>query len=153
MPRAEKSVEITAPPRKIWPFIVEVDKIVQWETVTRFEFTGERIDELGTTFYIVDQAADELEKICCVVTECVQDEKFAFAYTQKDIRDELTYNIESTEMGSRVKIIFSRSLTWTVIGKIVGVLYDAFGWSLKKPLEEAMEKRLANLKRLVEARF
>ncbi len=151
MPSAEKSVEIAAPPRKIWPFIVEPEKLAQWQMKTKFEFASRRIDKPGTIFYTLQQGAGEIEKTKCVVTEYVQDEIFAFAYTQKDIRDEIIYNIESTEMGSRVKMIFSRSLTQKIVGKIAGLLVDAFGWRPKKGLEEAMENELANLKRLVEA--
>lgn len=152
MPRAEKSVEIAAPLRKIWPFIVEPEKLAQWQMKTKFEFPSQRIDKPGATFYTVREGAGEIEKTKCVVTECVPDEKFAFAYTQKDIRDELTYNIESTEMGSKVRVVFSRSGP-TIVGKIACLLLDAFGWNLKKGLEEAMENELANLKKLVEARF
>ena len=113
---------------------------------------SQRIDKPGATFYTIQEEAGEIEKTKCVVTERVQDEKFAFAYTQKDIRDELMYTIESTEMGSKVRVVFSRSGP-TIVGKIACLLVDAFGWRLRKGLEEAMEKRLANLKRLVEARF
>jgi len=153
MPRVEKSVEVAAPPKRIWPLIDEPEKLVQWETKTKYEFASQRIDKPGTTFYIVREGAGETEKTTCVVTECVQDEKFAFAYTQNNVRDELMYTIESTEMGSRVKVVFSRSFTFRITGKIVGVLLDAFGWRPNGGVEEAMEKRLANLKRLVEARF
>lgn len=152
--RAEKSIDIAASPKKIWPFIVEVDKFLQWETVTRFEFTGERIDEVGTTFHIVDQAADELEKTCCVVTECLQDERLAFEYTQQNVRDAMVYSIEPTEAGSRVKIVWSRNLTDRITDKILGLVFAAWGKTrMQKAIEEAIKKRLANLKGVAEARF
>jgi len=40
--RVERSVEIAAPPEKIWPFLVEPEKILEWcITFEKFEYTGE----------------------------------------------------------------------------------------------------------------
>jgi len=54
--RVEASIEIAAPPKKIWPFLIEPEKILKWFTLLKkFEYTSEQRSGVGTQFY---------EKLC-----------------------------------------------------------------------------------------
>lgn len=68
--KVQRSIEIAAPPEKIWPFLVEPDKILKWcITLEKFEYTGEQRSGVGTPFYFEEKAAGGLMKLNFVVTE------------------------------------------------------------------------------------
>ena len=49
--KVEKSVEIAAPLEKIWPYMVEPEKILQWVvTFQKFEYTGEQMINRAAAF-------------------------------------------------------------------------------------------------------
>ena len=53
----QRSIEVAAPPEKIWPFLIEPEKIMKWFTLLRkFEYTGEKHNGTGTTFYYEEKS-------------------------------------------------------------------------------------------------
>ena len=71
--RVERSVEIAAPPKKIWPFMVEPEKILKWIiTFQKFEYTTEQYSGVSTPFYVEEKACGPLMKINFTVTELVE---------------------------------------------------------------------------------
>ena len=49
--KVQKSIEIAAPPDKVWPFLIEPEKILEWcITFLKLEYTGEQRSGVGTTF-------------------------------------------------------------------------------------------------------
>ena len=145
--RVERSIEIAAPPEKIWPFLVEPEKIMQWFTLLRkFEYTGEQKSGVGTTFYYEEKSGPQLMKLHYVVTEWVENEKLAFVMTSGPAkRDDQIWSIEATPAGSRFILAEDYEMPWGIIGKIMEKLL--VGRIIGKHLEEI----LANLKSLAEA--
>ena len=46
--RVQRSIEIAAPPERIWPFLVEPEKIRQWcITFQKLEYTGDQRSGMG----------------------------------------------------------------------------------------------------------
>jgi uncharacterized protein YndB with AHSA1/START domain len=144
--RIEKSVEIAAPPEKIWPFLVEPEKIMQWFTLLKkFEYTGEQRSGVGTTFYYEENTGLTLAKLNYRVTEWVENERFAFSMTSGPAkRDEQLWAIEATQSGSRFTCTEDYEMPWGILGKILLAL---LGWMIGKRVQEV----LVNLKRVVEA--
>ena len=145
--RVERSIEIAAPPEKIWPFLVEPEKILKWFTLLRkFEYTGEQKSGVGTTFYYEEKSGPQLMKLHYVVTEWVENEKLAFVMTSGPAkRDDQIWSIEATPSGSRFILTEDYEMPWGIIGKIMEKLL--VGRIIGKHLEEI----LANLKSLAEA--
>ena len=145
--RVERSIEIAAPPEKIWPFLVEPEKILKWFTLLRkFEYTGEQKSGVGTTFYYEEKSGPQLMKLHYVVTEWVENEKLAFVMTSGPAkRDDQIWSIEATPSGSRFTLTEDYEMSWGVIGKLMEKLF--VGRIIGKHLEEI----LANLKSLAEA--
>jgi len=55
MARIEKTVEINAPPEKIWPYI-QPEKMVEWyKPFKKIEWTSTEKDREGSTFHIVSE--------------------------------------------------------------------------------------------------
>ncbi|MCK5096780.1 MAG: SRPBCC family protein, partial [Desulfobacteraceae bacterium] len=59
--KVEKSIEISAAPEKIWPFLVDPAKIVMWfDTYKKCEYTSEKHSGVGTTYYIEEKVPGPL---------------------------------------------------------------------------------------------
>ena len=75
-------IEIAAAAEKIWPFLVEPEKILKWATtLKKIYFTSEQCSGLNTTFHFEERAAGPLVKLNLVVTEWVMNEKVAFKHS------------------------------------------------------------------------
>ena len=146
--KVERSIEIAVPPEKIWPFLVEPEKIMKWFTLLqKFEYTGEQRSGVGTPFYYEEKSGGRLMKFNYKVTEWVENERLAFIMTAGPAKkDDQVWSIEATPSGSRFTLMEDFEMPWGIIGKIMDALI--VGRTIGKHLEEI----LANLKSLVEAK-
>ena len=145
--RVQNSIEIAAPPEKIWPFLVEPEKILKWcITFQKFEYTGEQRSGVGTSFYIEEKAGGPLMKLNFTATEWVQNEKLAFKMTSGNFVKgyEQSWVVEATTSGSRFSFMEQVDLPYGVIGKVMGTF-------AKSGSETTLKEMLAKLKSLAEA--
>ncbi|MFP4453951.1 MAG: SRPBCC family protein, partial [Desulfobacterales bacterium] len=62
--KVERSIEISANPQAIWPFLTDPEKIVLWfDTFQKYEYTGETLNGLGTTYYVEEKVPGPLRKV------------------------------------------------------------------------------------------
>ena len=144
--RIQRSIEITAPPDKIWPLLVEPVKIMKWFNLLRkFEYTGEQRSGVGATFYYEEKSGPQLSKLSYVVTEWVENERFAFNLTSGPLkRDDQIWSIAGTPSGSRFTLTEDVEMPWGIAGKIIVALFAG------RMIGKNLEKILANLKKLAE---
>ena len=145
--KVHKSIEIKAPPEKIWPFLVEPDKILQWcITFIKFEYTGEKRSGGCTTFYLEEKAGGPLMKLNFSIIEWIKNEKVAFSMTSGNFVKgyEQSWTVESLPTGSRFTFWEHVKLPYGIIGKFMGLF-------AKHGSETTVEKMLSKLKSLVEA--
>jgi uncharacterized protein YndB with AHSA1/START domain len=145
--KIERSIEINAPPEKIWPFLVEPEKIMQWfSLLQKFEYTGDKTSGAGTTFYYEEKSGGQLLKLNYVVTEWNENKKLAFNVTSGSLKkDDQVWSIEATPSGSRFTMYEDVEMPMGIIGKIIGALFGQI------MIGGNMNKISANLKRLAEA--
>ena len=124
--RVQRSIEIAAEPEKIWPFLIEPEKILKWcITFKQFEYTGEKRNSVGTTFYLEEKAGPmPLMKLTFMVTEWVENERFAFRKTSgAGVKEyEQGWTIRANPAGSRFTFIEDVELPFGIIGKLIGVV-------------------------------
>jgi len=145
--RIQKSVEINAPPEKVWPFLVEPEKILGWcTTFKKFEYTTEQRSGEGTPIYVEEKAGGPLMKIHFTVTEWVENEKLAFRMTSgTGVKSyEIESTLESTPSGSKYTFMEEFKLPYSIIGKAL----EAIG---KGVAVGHIKEAVANLKSLAEA--
>jgi len=145
--RVQRSIEIAAPPEKIWPFLVEPEKILKWFTLLeKFEYTSEQRSGVGTTFYYEEKSGGRIMKLNYAVTEWVENERLAFSLTSGPAnKDDQIWSIEATPSGSIFTLTEDFEMPWGILGKILLALF--IGRQIGKRLEEI----IANLKSLAEA--
>jgi len=140
------SISIGAPPEKVWPFLVEPERILKWYTLLRkFEYTSEQHAGVGATVYMEEEAGVSL-RVSYVVTEWVENEKLAFRMTSGNFVKgyEQTWTLERIPTGSRFTLAEDVTMPYGPIGRVLG----AFSRSSS---ERHIEEILAKLKALVEA--
>lgn len=144
--RVERSIEIAAPPEKIWPFLVEPEKIMKWFTLLRkFEYTGEQRSGVGTPFYYEEKSGPQLMKLSYAVTEWVENKRLAFVMTSGSLKkDDQVWSLEAIPSGSRFTMTEDAEMPWGIISKILEPL-------LAGMVGKNIEKILGNLKSLAEA--
>ena len=145
--RIQRSIEIAAPPEKVWAFLIEPEKIMQWFTLLeKFEYTGDKRNDVGTTFYYEEKSGGQHMKLNYVVTEWVKNKNLAFSVTSGSLKkDDQVWSIEANPSGSRFTMFEDVEMPFGIIGKIIGALFGGM------MIGRNMEKILANLKRLAEA--
>ena len=142
-----KSIDINAPPAKIWPFFVEPEKVLQWySTFKRFEYTSDQRSGLGTPIYVEEQAGGPLMKMHFESVEWKENEKLALrmvsgsgvkAYKQ-------SWLLEPIPSGSRFTFIEEIELPYGIIGKFIGLIGQRMS-------EATVSKIQQKLKTLAEA--
>ncbi|UCG10740.1 MAG: SRPBCC family protein [Dehalococcoidia bacterium] len=144
--RIENSIEIAATAEKIWPFLIEPEKIMKWFTLLqKFEYTGDKKSGAGATFYYEEKSGPQLMKFNFKVTEWVENERLAFVMTSGPMkRDDEIWSIKAAPSGSTVTLTMDVEMPWGVIGKILDRL---FAGSL---VGKHQKEILANLKALLE---
>lgn len=145
--RVERSIEIAAPPEKIWPFLVEPDNILKWcITFKKFEYTSEQRIGLGIPFYVEEKAGGPLMKLNFAVTEWMENERFAFSMVSgTGVKGyEQSWTVEATPSGSRFTFVENVVLPFGIIGKLIGLV-------VQRSSEAHVKEMLAKLKSLVEA--
>jgi len=143
----QKSIDLTVPPKRIWPFFVEPEKVMQWcITFRRFEYTGDQRSGVGTPIYIEEQAGGPLMKMQFKVTESKEDEKLALRMvTGTGVKSyEQSWSLEAIPSGSRFTFKEEVELPLGVFGKLL----DPF---LERMSAATVDKMLAKLKSLAEA--
>ena len=143
--KVQRSIEIAAPPDKIWPFLVEPERIMKWFTLLqKFEYTGKQCSGVGTTFYYEEKSGMMLMKLHFKVTEWVENKRLAFVLTSGMLKkDDQIWELKATPAGSRFTMIEEVEMPWGVIGKMMDGMVG-------KSVGKHMEEITGNLKTLVE---
>jgi uncharacterized protein YndB with AHSA1/START domain len=145
--RVEKSIEIAAPPEKVWPFLAEPNKVLEWYIpLQKFEYTSEQRGGVGAPLYFEEKVAGQLMKLNCEVTEWVENEKLAFKMTSgKGMKSyEEIWTIKATPSGSKFTFTEQGELPYGTISKLIEPLAQCMSGA-------TINKMLAKLKSLAEA--
>ncbi len=117
------ATDIAAQPEKIWPFLVEPEKILEWYfPLQEFEYTGEQRSGVGTTFTYAEESPGGLMRLNFQATEWVENERIVFSMTSGDFlkSDEQRWIVETTPSGSRFVFEEEAKFPYGILGTILG---------------------------------
>ena len=145
--RVQKSIDISAPTERVWPFFVEPEKVLQWcFTYKKFEYSGDRRSGVGTPVYVEEQAGGSLMKIHFEATEWKENEKLAWRMVSgtgvKSYRQ--VFSLEAIPSGSRFTFMEEVELPMGIIGKLIGLIAEQMS-------KATVDKMQLKLKALAEA--
>ena len=144
--KLRRSIVIKATGEKIWPFLVEPEKIIKWCTpINVIKHTSQQRTGLGTTFYFEEKAVGRMMKLHFVVTEWILNRSVAFEMTSGNVVKSYKqrYTIETIPSGSCCTCFEEVTLPYGVLGILAGQ-YQRF---TSKGL---LDRMLLNLKNVVE---
>ena len=144
MDRVEKSIEIKAPPEKVWGMLA-LDRWSEWNT-------GRFLDTKNMKFASeVHTSADKYRvgasaypfahpKADFKVTESIENEKITYLHGGES---PMTYILKPTDEGIRLTYVVEYEMPWGILGKILFGLLRGMG-------ERDVEKGLEKLKSILE---
>jgi len=144
--RIEKSVEIKAPPDKVWEMLA-FDKAVEWmEGWKNVKYTSEVSTpedkyKVGASAHITEHVKYDFE-----ITESLKNEKIVWHSAGARAKPSMirSHTLKPTETGTMVTTVFDYTSPFSVLGKIV----DKTGG--QRMAEKDIEKSLGKLKRILE---
>jgi len=144
--KIQKTVEITAPPERIWPFFVEPERVLEWcSTFRKFEYTGDQRSGVGTPLYIEEQAVGPVMKMHFEVTEWKENDKLGLRMVSvSSVKSyEQEWSLEPTPSGTRFTFVEEIEFPFGVFGKLLGLIAQRMSAA-------TVDKMQAKLKALAE---
>jgi len=145
--KIEKSIEIAAPPERIWPFFIDPEKVLQWSiTFREFQFTGEQRRGVGTPLYIEEKASGPLMKMNFEITEWAENERLRLKMKSgAPLKSyEQLWTLAPTDSGTEFTFFEEIIFPLGVIGKLIGLAAQGSSYKLVTEMQ-------AKLKSLIEA--
>jgi uncharacterized protein YndB with AHSA1/START domain len=144
--RIEKSIEIKAPPERVWEMLA-LDRLPEWnEEYGNVKYTSEVVNpedkySVSAGSHTKMKGAGEID---FEITESLKNEKMTFRMLGKRANNTVvTYGLESVDDGTRFAYVMTFKLPWGIFG----TLLDKLG---KGMLEKEAEKSLEQLKSILE---
>jgi len=147
--RIEKSIEIRAPPEKVWEMLA-FDRLLEWSEGYKGELksveytsevhTPEDKYRVGATAHGIPKKKGEYN---FEITESLENEKLTFRLYGR-IRALGTYILEPVEKGTKFTVVADYEMPWGIFGKILEPLL------FRRVMEKEFERDLKNFKSILE---
>ncbi len=144
MTRAEKSIEIRAPPEKVWEMLA-LDRWSEWNLghfldTKNMKFTSEVNTpedkyRVGASAYPSAHPEADFK-----VTESIENEKITYLHGGES---PMTYILKPTDEGTRLTYVVEYEMPWGILGKFIELFAERIG-------ERDVEKGLEKLKSILE---
>ncbi len=147
MGRVEKSIEIKAPPEKVWEMLA-FDRFPEWmDSVKSVAYTSEvRTSEdkyrVGASAHVIAEEGEfDLE-----IMENIENEKISSRWRGTgQVRNTIvTYTLKPTEAGTEMTYAVDYEMPWGVFGKFLDKLFA------QRNAEKIIEKESKKLKSILE---
>jgi len=142
-----QSIEIAAPPEKIWPLLIEPDNVLKWYgTLRTFRYAEGSPPGLGARIYAEEKGPGVLMKLNFETTDWVENRALALhmvsgtgvkGYDQR-------WTLDPLPAGSRFTFAEHVELPYGALGKLIGGV-------ARRSSEGHLAEMLAKLKALAEA--
>jgi uncharacterized protein YndB with AHSA1/START domain len=145
--QVRQSVEIAAPPERVWPLLVEPDNVLKWyPTLRRFEYEDAGQRGQGARVYLEEKASGMLMKLHFVVTDWVENQTVSLHMVSgTGVKGyDQSWRVERLPTGSRFTFEEHVELPYGVLGSLIGKVGQ-------RSSESHVKEMLAELKVLAEA--
>jgi uncharacterized protein YndB with AHSA1/START domain len=122
-----KEIIINANAEKIWPFLVEPEKILKWcFTLESFEYTSDQKGGKDSTFRFIDKGAVHKLEVNCVISEWVENKVVSFKMISGTHFKsyEGTWSVEYDQGRSTFCFEEKTKMPYGIIGKLAGILSE-----------------------------
>ena len=142
-----RSIDIAAPPERVWPFLVEPDKVMRWFVgLKEFRYLDESRRGAGTHVHMEEKAVGPLLKEDFEVTEWLENQRLRFHMTSGSgvKADDQLWALDLMADGCRFTFDEHVELPYGPFGKVLGAVGQ-------RSLVSHVEEMLTRLKGVAEA--
>ena len=144
MAKIEKSIDIAAPPEKIWSMIYW-DKMPQWlDIIKKAEFTSKYKDRIGATAHVNGEAGGTKAEWDAETTEWTENKRFAWRTTAGTFTGFGFTTLTPIKNGTNVAIVMDYDLPYSFLGKLVDKL------RVSKEMNKGFDRGMEKLKEIAE---
>ena len=150
MTRIEKSIEIRAPPEKVWEMLA-LDRLLEWEegykgNMKSVEYTSKVHTpkdkyRVGASAHGIPKKQGEYN---LEITESLENEKMMYLFDLGKFSVMVTYILEPVEEGTKLTYAVDVEMPWSILGKIIEKLY------YRRHQEKEMKRSLETFKSILE---
>jgi uncharacterized protein YndB with AHSA1/START domain len=154
--RVEKSIEIKAPPERVWEMLA-LDRLLEWcegyNALKSVEYTSEVSTpkdkyRVGASAHGIPKKEGESIKHFFEITESLENKKITLRMYGKTFRGTytalVTWTLEPIEKETEFTHEADYGMPWGILGKVLGPLF------VYRILEKEVAKELENLKNILE---
>jgi uncharacterized protein YndB with AHSA1/START domain len=142
-----KEIIINTGPEKIWPFLVEPEKILKWcLTLESFEYTSSQKGGKNSTFRYIDKGAVHKVEVNCVIKEWIENKVVSFKMTSGTHFKsyEGTWLIRYGQGRSTFCFEEKTKLPYGIIGKLAGMLSERRASAVVEDMLKALKSCVEN---------
>lgn len=142
-----RSIEIAAPPERVWPFLVEPDKVMRWFVgLNEFRYLEDGPRGTGTHVHMEEKAVGPVLKEDFEVTEWIENRRLRFHMTSGSgvKADDQVWSIDPTPAGCEFTFDEHVELPYGPLGKVLGAVGQ-------RSLRSHVAEMLTRLKGVAEA--
>lgn len=144
MARIEKSIEINAPPEKVWSFINWDNVPNLYESVKKVEWTSKEHNQVGATLHFTSEFAGVKGEADAEITEWIENQKASWRTTSGNPTIIYTASVEPISVGTKATFAADYEMPYSIFGKIIDKL------RVHKAMEKDGENALKKLKAMAE---
>ncbi len=144
MTRIEKSIEIKAPPEKVWPYLYWENCPEWYAAFKKVEPTNKIRHAAGETVHISGEVAGMKAEWDGETTEIVENERVLWRSIGGSFTGFGSHTLTPTKMGTKVTTVLDYDMPYSVLGKIMDKL------RFHKAFDKTIDDGLAKLKELAE---
>jgi uncharacterized membrane protein len=142
--RIERSINIGAPPEKIWSLIFW-DKVPQWfDTVKKAEYTTKFKDRVGAVAHVSGEAGGVKAEWDAETTEWIENVKYSWRTTAGNFTGVGSMKLSPIETGIKATFIMDYDLPYSILGKIIDKI------RVSKDIDQSCKRGLEKLREISE---
>ena len=142
--RIERSIEIEAPPSKIWPLLFW-DRLPEWfEGIKAAQYTSEDKDCVGATAHVVGETAGVRVEFEVEITEYVENETATWRTTAGNFTAIGLTRLDPTDSHIKLTMTIDYELPYSILGKVIDKLL------VSREFEKGFKRDLEKLKGMLE---
>ena len=144
MAKIEKSIEINAPPNKVFS-LVNWDRVPEYyDSIKKVEWTSKPKMEVGANVHVLSEIAGAKGEWDAEITEYRDNEKVSWRTTGGNMTIIYNATLDPAKAGTKLTTSFDYELPYSVLGKLIDKL------KVHKAMEKESEKALQKMKEIAE---
>ena len=142
MATVKEAVTLNATPEKVWLFVTELEKLIQWRTdIKKFEVSEKEPLEVGKCFSIEKEVQGGVQRFDCTIAQLEENRRFAFEAEAAGFA-KVTAVYEIIPEGDGCKFIINETVD-------VPNIHPSAEVFMQRGLSETIRGFLANLKSMI----